>query len=109
MELMDTVQGMCSPDYKERFLAEYQQVDIRCRKLEDMIVKAEAGVLGFVPTCPVDILRGQLTAMQRYRHYLRVRAVIERIDLTHKPLHDDILAGCIMQSMADAKGGGGDA
>ena len=103
MELMDTVQGMESPDYKVRFIAEYQQIDIRCKKLEALIVKAEAGVLGFVPTCPIDILRGQLTAMQRYRHYLNVRAVIEKIDLS-EPLHDDVLSGNILQSQADGGG-----
>ena len=100
MELMDTVQGMGSPDYKVRFIAEYRQIDIRCKKLEALIVKAEAGVLGFVPSCPIDILRGQLTAMQRYRHYLNVRAVIEKIDLMES-LHDDILRGNVLQSQAD--------
>lgn len=82
MELKDTVLGMCDPDYKIRFRAEYHQVRIRTRKLEDMIIKAEAGKLDFTPTCPLEILRGQLSAMQRYLHYLRIRALIEGVRIS---------------------------
>ena len=79
MELRDTVSAMLDADYKMRFRAEYHQLRIRVEKLENMIVKAEAGKLDFVPVCDLDILRGQLSAMQRYLHYLRVRALIEGI------------------------------
>ena len=33
-ELKDTVDGMLSTDYKERFVAEYQQTKIRYEKLK---------------------------------------------------------------------------
>ena len=33
MELKDTAKGMSSLDYKERFVAEYQQLKIRYEKL----------------------------------------------------------------------------
>ncbi len=38
-ELKDTIEGMTSADYKERFKAEYQQVKIRYDKLDAMTVK----------------------------------------------------------------------
>ena len=79
MELKDTIEAMCDADYKMRFRAEYHQLRIRVEKLENMIVKAEAGKLDFTPTCSIEILRGQLSAMQRYLHYLRIRALIEGV------------------------------
>ena len=39
LELKDTIEGMISDDYKERFIAEYNQVKIRVAKLESMITK----------------------------------------------------------------------
>lgn len=53
MELKDTVEMMNSSDYKERFKAEYYQTKIRYEKLHSMLIKNEAGVLDFKPTCPV--------------------------------------------------------
>lgn len=90
MDLKDTVAAMCDADYKMRFRAEYHQLRIRVQKLENMIIKAEAGKLDFVPTSPLDILRGQLSAMQRYLHYLRVRAVIEDIRLLDENDNDGV-------------------
>ena len=90
MELKDTALGMCDPDYKIRFRAEYHQVRIRAEKLENMIIKAEAGKLDFTPTCPLDILRGQLSAMQRYLHYLRVRALIEGVRVLDENDNDGV-------------------
>ena len=37
MELRDTIPGMLSLDYKERFTAEYEQLSIRASKLETFI------------------------------------------------------------------------
>lgn len=76
-----TVEGMLSPDYKERFKAEYQQTKIRYDKLHVMLVKADAGKLEFEPTCPLDLLRRQAAAMGQYLYCLEVRAQIEGIDL----------------------------
>lgn len=81
MELKDTIQGMTSDDYKERFKAEYQQVEIRVIKLHDMIERWDAGKLDFVPTCPRHILHGQLCAMYAYKDFLFERAQIEDIQL----------------------------
>ena len=76
-----TVEGMLSPDYKERFKAEYKQTKIRYDKLHAMLVKADAGKLEFEPTCPLDLLRRQAAAMGQYLYCLEVRAQIEGIDL----------------------------
>lgn len=76
-----TVSFMLSPDYKERFKAEYQQTKIRYDKLHAMLVKADAGKLEFEPTCPLDLLRRQAAAMGQYLYCLEVRAQMEGVEL----------------------------
>ena len=82
MELKETIDGMLSADYKERFKAEYQQTKIRYQKLHNMLIKADAGTLEFTPTCPLELLREQKAAMGKYLYILEVRAEMEGIDLT---------------------------
>ena len=87
----DTVDGMLSANYKERFKAEYIQTKIRYEKLKAFNNRIEAarrtsnrGVLGVeIPPyeCPDDLLREQQSAMGQYLHILEVRAVIEGVDL----------------------------
>ena len=72
---------MLSPDYKERFKAEYKQTKIRYDKLHAMLVKADAGKLEFEPTCPLDLLRHQAQAMGQYLYCLEVRAQMEGVEL----------------------------
>ena len=81
MELKETIEMMNSPDYKERFKAEYQQTKIRYEKLHRMCIKYEAGTLDFTPNCPLDLLKEQKAAMGRYLGCLEVRAEIEGIEL----------------------------
>ena len=50
--LSDTATGMVSTDYKERFIAEYEQLVIRYNKLKAMLKKWDAGQLEFIPNCP---------------------------------------------------------
>ena len=80
-ELKDTIDGMTSADYKERFKAEYQQVKNRYDKLDAMTVKYEAGTLPFTPNCPLDILKEQKRHMGNYIRCLKIRAEIEGITL----------------------------
>ena len=98
MELKDTIAGMTSPDYKERFKAEYQQTKIRHAKLKALLNKWDAykdylvskrisdpdkdiqDFLGFTPSCSYEILREQQACMGQYLHCLEVRAVIEGVD-----------------------------
>lgn len=81
MELGNTVGMMLSPDYKERFRAEYDQLKIRRAKLESMLERYDAGTLDFVPTCPVSLLREQAYVMGSYIRILEARAEIERVEL----------------------------
>lgn len=81
MELKETVNLMNSISYKERFKAEYLQTKIRYDKLDNMLIKYEAGVLDFTPDCPIEILENQLYYMKQYLNTLRIRAEIEKIEL----------------------------
>ena len=81
MELKETVDLMNSSDYKERFKAEYLQLEIRINGLRNMIKKYKTGTLPFTPSCSYDLLNGQLKAMELYTTYLEERAEIEGIDL----------------------------
>ncbi len=81
MELKDTIDMMCSSDYKERFVAEYKQLVIRLQKLEIMVFRYKYDLLSFKPVCPLHVLQAQLNAMAEYAQYLRERAVLENIDL----------------------------
>ena len=81
MALEETVDMMESPDYKERFKAEYWQIKIRWRKLHRMLVKYEAGTLDFEPSCSLEIMKKQAFHMGNYIHILEIRAEVEGIVL----------------------------
>lgn len=81
MELKDTSALMTSADYKERFKAEYLQLKIRRDKLAAMLVKWDAGELGFTPTCSRDLYTFQLYVMDGYLHVLGQRAKLEGVEL----------------------------
>lgn len=81
MGLDDTAKMMSSPDYKERFRAEYCQVAIRYRKLKAMLDKWDQGMLDFKPTCPRSTYNMQVKAMTDYIAVLEARAVMEDIEL----------------------------
>ncbi len=94
-ELASTAAGMTSPDYRDRFKAEYIQTKIRYERLGAFLTKIEAANrTAFAETekgeiciampahdCPEHLLRDQLHAMFEYLHILEIRAVIEGIDL----------------------------
>ena len=81
MRLDDTAEMMSSPDYKERFRAEYCQVAIRYHKLEAMLDKWNQGMLDFEPPCPRSTYNMQVKAMTDYIAVLEARAVMEGIEL----------------------------
>jgi len=81
MDLKDTVALMTSADYKDRFEAEYEQLNIRYTKLSRMIAGYKAGRLDFTPACPVELLERQLKAMGEYQQCLKLRAEIEGIEV----------------------------
>ena len=81
MELKDTAALMCSDDYKDRFKAEYLQLKIRRDKLAAMLVKWDAGKLGFTPTCSRGLYMFQLYTTDGYLDILRDRAKLEGVEL----------------------------
>ena len=81
MDLKDTVALMNSADYKERFEAEFEQLNIRIAKLRSMIEKYKTGKLDFTPACPIELLERQLKAMYEYLNCLKTRAEIEGIEV----------------------------
>ena len=80
-ELQDTIPMMTSPDYKERFQAEYAQVLIRYQKLKTMLCNWDSGTLNFKPTCPRSLYDLQIRAMNDYLAVLEARACIEGITM----------------------------
>lgn len=81
MELRDTIALMESADYKDRFKAEYYQLEIRYRKLDRMIKGYEAGTLDFEPKCNIRMLKEQRDLMGKLLCVLELRAEIEGIAL----------------------------
>ena len=85
MELKETIELMCSEDYKERFVAEYHQVKIRYEKLKNFCNKIEVEtMLGKEETkhdCPLGLLREQQKYMGLYLSVLEKRALIEYVEL----------------------------
>lgn len=81
MKLQDTVDLMLGTDFKDRFKAEYYQLDNRIAGLQRMLIKYRQGTLDFVPNCSYDLLHTQLVYMEAYRDILEERAKIENIDL----------------------------
>lgn len=82
MKLANTVEMMNSRDYKERFIAEFQQLVIQYRGLASMLNKWDKGELSFSPTCPRSTYNMQIKAMTDYIAVLEARAVMEGINLT---------------------------
>lgn len=81
MRLNETIEMMCSDDYKERFRAEYAQLVTRYYGLCNMLEKWDNGVLNFEPTCPRSTYNMQTKAMEDYIAVLEARAVMENIEL----------------------------
>lgn len=81
--LSQTVELMSSNNYKDRFIAEYAQIEIRTKRLERVLKSIEDKTCPkcFEPTCDIEILKSQLKTMNAYRATLIFRASIEAIEL----------------------------
>ena len=79
MELKDTVERMLSDDYKERLIAEYQQVSIRIEKLREFLFRMEHGTLPFTPASERKLYEHQLVTMRAYQDALTRRIKDEKI------------------------------
>lgn len=80
-ELKDTVPPMLSEDYRERFKAEYWQLEIRRARLYEYIQRVEKGEQRPDPGNDMELLHIQLSAMIHYAHVLQTRALKEGIRL----------------------------
>lgn len=80
-ELKEIVTLMTSADYKERFQAEYYQLETRYLKLRAMCDKWDEDELDFKPTCPRGMYDKQLDAMYDYLVVLIDRAELENVEL----------------------------
>ena len=81
MELERLIELMKSEDYKDRFRAEYSQLEDRIDKLANMLEKYKAGTLNFTPSCSYELLSYQLQTMNAYKRVLEERAEIEGIEI----------------------------
>ena len=81
MELERLIELMKSEDYKDRFRAEFYQLEDRIDKLVNMLEKYKAGTLNFTPSCSYELLSYQLQTMNAYKRVLEERAEIEGIEL----------------------------
>jgi len=85
IELKDTISGMTSGNYKDRFIAEYQQTKTRYEKLKHFCNKIEVAIITNKEEpkhdCPLELLREQQKAMGIYLSILEKRAIIEDIEL----------------------------
>lgn len=79
--LKETVELMTSSDYRERFVAEYEQLVIRYKGLRNMLDKWDRSELDFTPICPRSTYNMQIKAMTDYIAALEARAVMEGIEL----------------------------
>lgn len=75
---------VAEPEWQTRFRKEYYELKERYMKLHKMLVKYDAGTLEFEPTCPIELLRKQKSAMGEYLNILEIRAEIEKITLQAK-------------------------
>lgn len=81
MELKDTIELMTSTDYKDRFIAEYNQLTIRLGKLNAIISNIKENKIEFNISSSLKLLEVQAVYMDAYAGVLRDRAKIEGINL----------------------------
>ena len=76
-----TVPYMLSPNYKDRFYAEYHQLRLRLQKLNTFLDTYRKGDLPFKPTCSIIELEEQAVLMDKYLKLLKLRAKKEKVNL----------------------------
>lgn len=82
MKLVDTVNLMCSSDFKDRFTAEYSQLVIRLLKL-DAVLNNTSDTHFEVDDITKALMIKQHDAMESYKECLEKRADILGIDLSN--------------------------
>lgn len=85
INLADTIPLMTSDNYKDRFVAEYWQNEIRIRKLDRLLAQDRDGTLPFAMTRESRVLlKAQLNRMLDLTDVLEMRAAHEGIDLSEE-------------------------
>ena len=69
-------------DYKGRMKTEYKELKDRYNNLHKMLVKYDAKMLEFTPSCPIELLKEQAAVMGRYLYILEIKALIEGVELS---------------------------
>ena len=82
MKLVETVNLMCSNDFKDRFIAEYVQLVIRLSKL-DAVLSNTSDTRFEVDDITKALMLKQRDAMESYKTCLEKRADILGIDLNN--------------------------
>lgn len=82
MKLVETVNLMCSSDFKDRFTAEYAQLVIRLSKLNN-VLNSQSDTRFEVDDITRDLMLKQRDAMESYKMCLEKRADILGIDLNN--------------------------
>ena len=82
MKLVETVNLMCSRDFKDRFIAEYAQLVIRLSKLDAALNNPSAARFE-IDDIARDLMLKQRDAMGSYKTCLEKRADILGIDLSN--------------------------
>ena len=85
MKLVETVNLMCSHDFKERFIAEYVQLVIRLSKLDAALNNPSAARFEIDDITRALMIK-QRDAMESYKVCLEKRADILGIDLSNYSL-----------------------
>ena len=75
--LEETIELMTSPDYKDRFKAEFEQLSFRINKLDAFLDKWNKGELKITPKSPREWFEKQRQAMADYGQVLAARAIKE--------------------------------
>ena len=85
MKLVETINLMCSNDWKDRFVAEYAQLMIRLSKLDD-VLNNTSDTYFTVDDMIRALMLKQRDAMESYKLCLEKRADIAGIDLHLYPI-----------------------
>ena len=80
MKLVETINLMCSNDWKDRFVAEYIQLIIRLSKLDD-VLNNTSDTYSVIDDRIKALMLKQRDAMESYKVCLEKRADIAGIDL----------------------------
>ena len=89
MELKDTVEKMVNGSYKDRFIAEYEQLAIRLLKLDNTITMIKEKKIGYEPESPLELLEAQAQVMRVYKKILEKRSIKEDITLKEVSLNEE--------------------